>query len=81
MVQVTDLCLKLLEENPSLVLDQRNASLVQNMNGREDVGGVIEVLHSANLHCWNSGESCSLSWLQARVDLRVRRCRAVAACN
>ena len=38
-----DLALQILAENPSEYLNLENATLVQNMNGHEDIVGVLEV--------------------------------------
>ena len=42
-LQITQLCLELLEATPASYMDEQNASLVQNMNGRESVAEVIQV--------------------------------------
>ena len=42
-IQVEDLCLEILAENPSQYIDLKNATLVQSMNGQEDVAGILEV--------------------------------------
>ena len=42
-LQITDLCLKVLAENPSLYTDLKNATLVQNMNGQESIASILEV--------------------------------------
>ncbi|KAK9800257.1 hypothetical protein WJX73_008466 [Symbiochloris irregularis] len=42
--EVTGLCLKLLEADPSQYMSESNATLVQDMNGPESIAEVIEVL-------------------------------------
>lgn len=42
-LQIEDLCLRVMAEDPARYVGLSNASIVQNMNGRESLAGVVEV--------------------------------------
>ena len=41
--QINELVLEILAEDPSLYMDLKNATLVQDMNGQETVANIIQV--------------------------------------